>query len=232
VLITSALSNFEPLMQRMVLEVTRSQSERTAPVDSPILQSEARSLLLLLSFRAGQTIDRLVEESRADEETKELKPAYLLRAAGPMFWLALPPPLLMICDRAIQQAILPDGRLIVGAIVLFLLSLLEWPLVCLVSLALDETTGGGEEGNRAFYLYPLIQLPRLLPLAGALVMVLLGVPVLPVLFWIGAIAWSFLLAAGLWEALYDWRGGQLLAGGLVPVTFQLLILLAYLVVLR
>lgn len=232
VLVTSASSNFELLLQRVILEVTRSQSERAMPIESPILQSDARSLLLMMSFRAGTTIDRLVEESRADEETKQLTPARLLRAAGPMLWLALPPALLTFCERAIQQGILPDGRLLVGMIALFLLSLLEWPLVCLVSLALDEMTGGGEEGNRVFYLYPLVQLPRLLPLVAALIMVLLGVPFLPVLLWIGAIGWSFLLAAGLWEALYDWSGGQLLAGGLVPVVFQLLILLAYLVALR
>jgi len=72
----------------------------------------------------------------------------------------------------------------------------------------------------------------LLPLVGALIIVLLGVPLLPVLLWLVAIGWSFLLAAGLWEALYDWRGGLLLAGGLVPVAFQLLILLGYVVVPR
>ncbi len=117
-------------------------------------------------------------------------------------------------------------------LVLFLLSLLEWPLVCLLSVILDEMSGGGEEDNRAFYLYPWTQLPRLLPQVGGLVMILLGIPILPVLFWIGAIGWSFLLAAGLWEALYGWRSGQLLAGGLIPVVFQLLILLAYIIVLR
>jgi hypothetical protein len=232
VLITSAISNFEPLLQRIILEVTRIQSERATLADTPILQSEARSPFLLLSFRPGTTIDRLVEESREDESTKDLKPARLLRAAGPMFFLALMPALLLFADRVIQQGVLPDGRVLVAMIVLVLLGMLEWPLVCLVSEALDEMTGGGEEGQRVFYLYPLIQLPRLLPLAGALVMVLLGVPILPVLLWFGALAWSFLLAAGLWEALYDWRGGQLLAGGLVPVAFQLLILLAYILVPR
>ena len=232
VLITSALSNFEPLLQRVILEVTRNQSEGAAPIESPIFQSEAHSPLLLMSFRAGATIDRLVAESREDESAKELAPRRLLRAAGPMFWLALPPALLLFCDRAIQQGILPNGALLAGMIALFLLSLLEWPLVCLVSLALDEMTGGGEEGNRVFYLYPMVQLPRILPLAGALLMVLLGVPFLPVLLWIVAIGWSFLLAAGLWGALYDWSGGQLLAGGLVPVFFQLLILLAYLITFR
>jgi len=65
-----------------------------------------------------------------------------------------------------------------------------------------------------------------------LVLVLIAVPFLPVLLWLVAIVWSFLLAAALCEELYDWRGGQLFAGGLVPVVFQLLVLLAYLVVSR
>ena len=59
---------------------------------------------------------------------------------------------------------------------------------------------------------------------------LLGVPALPVLLWLAAIGWSFVLAAGLWSALYDWRGSQLLLGGVAPVVFQLLVLLAYLFV--
>src|SRR4029078_4383995 len=125
-----------------------------------------------------------------------------------------------------------NGTIIGGMIVLSLLGMLEWPLVALTLTTLDDMTGGGEEGYRGFYLYPTIQRPRLLPLAGALIMILLGLPFLPVLFWLGAIVWSFLLAAGMCESLYDWRGGQLFAGGLVPVVFQLLILLAYLIVNR
>lgn len=230
VLVTSALSNFELLLQRIVLEVTRNQTERATAGDAPILQSNAQSSLLLLSFRSGATLDQMVETIREDEESKEINTRKLLRAAGPMFWLALPAALLLLFDRAIAQGALPDGRLIIGSIMLFVLGLLEWPLVSLVTVALDDMTGGGEEGNRVFYLYPTIQLPRLLPVTGALLLVLLGVPILPVLLWIAAIVWSFLLAAGLCEALYDWRGGQLLAGGLVPVVFQLLILLAFLIV--
>lgn len=232
VLMTSALSNFEAVLQRIILEVTRSQSGLPVASDRPILQNEAYSPLLMMSFRAGTAIDRLVTASREDEQTKVLVPARLWRAFGPMAWLALPPSLLMFSEHAILQGILPDVRLVIGMFALFLLSLLEWPLVCLATLMLDEMTGGGEEGYRAFYLYPLAQLPRLLPLVGALIMVLLGVPFLPVLFWLGAIVWSFLLAAGIWEGLYNWSGAQLLTGGLVPVVFQLLILLAYLVALR
>jgi hypothetical protein len=232
VLVTSAISNFEQVLQRVVLEVSRFQSERGGPADTPIFQSDARSSLLLLSFRAGLTIDALVAEAREDDTTKLIDTRRMLRAAGTMAWLALPPALLLFFERSIQQGILPNGSIIGGMIVLFLLGLLEWPLTALALQMLDDMTGGGEEGYRGFYLYPVIQLPRLLPLFGALLMVLLGVPFLPVLLWLGAIVWSFLLAAGMAEALYDWRGGQLFAGGLIPVVFQLLILLAYLVVNR
>jgi hypothetical protein len=231
VLVTSALSNFEAVIQRVVLEVTR-QSERTSPDGPPILQSEARSNLLLLSFRSSAALDKLVEEAREDEGTKVLGTRRMLRTAGTMAWLALPPALLLLGDRAIQQGVLPTPTLIGGVIVLFLLAMLEWPLVGLALTTLDDMPGGGEDGNRAFYLYPTIQLPRLLPQIGAVVLVLLAVPILPVLLWLGAIVWSFLLAAAMCEELFDWRGGQLFAGGLIPVVFQLLILLAYLVVSR
>jgi len=231
VLLTSALSNFEQVLQRVVLEVSR-QADPSAPTNTPILQSDTRSDLLLFSFRSSAAIDQLVAESRVDEQDKTLETRRLLGTAGRMAWLALPPALLLLFDRVIQQGILPGPALIVGVIVLFVLGMLEWPLVGLVLTMLDEMTGGGEEGNRAFYLYPTSQLPRLLPQAGALLLVLLGVPILPVLLWLGAIVWSFLLAAALCEELYDWRGGQLFGGGLVPVVFQLLVLLAYLVVSR
>jgi hypothetical protein len=148
-----------------------------------------------------------------------------------MALLALAPALLVFFDHSVAQGLLPDSRLVIAMVVLFVLGLLEWPLVCLGAQTFDEMTGGGEEGNRPFYLYPSVQLPRLLPLGGALVAAILGIPYLPVLLWLGGVFWSFLLAAGLWEALYEWRGTQLLAGGLVPVVFQLLIVLGYLLLL-
>lgn len=86
--------------------------------------------------------------------------------------------------------------------------------------------------TRPFYLYPTIQLPRVLALLGAVLLTLLGVPGLPVLLWFGALVWAFLLAAGLWEELYQWKGTQLIAGGLFPVVFQLLMLIAYLFAVR
>lgn len=232
ILITSALKHFDAIMERIVLEVTRHQSESAAPSTSPIVQSDAASPLLLLTLRAGQTIDGLVEAIRADNDTLNSRPRLMLRAAGPMLVLALPPALLGLFDRAIAQGVLADSRLLIAMVVMFAFALLEWPLICLGALTLDEVVGQGEEGYRPFYLYPLVQLPRLLPLIGALIMVLLGVPYAPVLLWLGAIIWSFLLAAGLWESLFGWHGNRLLFGGLVPVVYQLLVLLAYLLVFR
>src|SRR5262249_39173793 len=159
----------------------RTQTERATSTDIPILQSDARSNLLLLSFRSGTALDKLVEEAREDETSKELNMRRLLRAARPMFWLAPPPSLLPLFDRWRHQGVSTSRRPAVVRLVLFGLSRLEWQWVALALPTLDEMSGGGEEGNRAFYLYPPIHLPRLLPLIGALVVVLLGVPILPVL---------------------------------------------------
>jgi hypothetical protein len=230
VLVTSALANFEPLLQRIILEVMRHPSAPETSGETPIFQSDARSDALLLTFQSSSAIDQLVEEAKTRPESMALAPGAVLRAARPMLLLALFPALMLFCERAFVVGVLPDARLVITALVLFLLSLLEWPLVAIVSIVLDEMSGGGEEGNRAVYLYPLVQLPRALPLLGALIMTLLAAPLLPSLLWLAAIGWSFLLAAGLWGALYDWRGGQLLAGGLAPVVFQLFILIGYLIV--
>lgn len=231
VLLTSAISGFEPLLQRTVLEVTRHQNVQGDIEGSPLFQSEAYSPLLYTSLRGANAIDRQIEDSRETNETTEFKTPLLLRSAGIMFWIALMPALLALADRAIRQAIVPLPFLFVAIAILFVLGMLEWPVVALAASTYDDMSGGGEEGNRPFYLYPATQLPRVIPLAFAIVFTLLGVPVLPILLWLTAIGWSFLLAAGLWSTLYDWRGSQLVVGGLVPVIFQLLLLLAYLFVL-
>ncbi len=61
----------------MVLEISRYQGDQTSAADRPIFQNEARSSFLLLSFRAGATIDQLVAELREDEESKALRPGRL-----------------------------------------------------------------------------------------------------------------------------------------------------------
>ncbi len=230
VLLTSAISGYEPLLQRVVQEVARHQNVQGDLDESPLFQSDAASPLLFGSLRAATSIDQQVEAARETADTERFSTPLLLRAAGPMAWLALFPALLLLADRTLAQGVLPTPFLLIVAVLVFLLGMLEWPVMALAASTFDEMSGDGEDGNRPFYLYPPTQLPRVIPLAGALMFTLLGVPALPVLLWLAAIGWSFVLAAGLWSALYDWRGSQLLLGGVVPVVFQLLVLLAYLFV--
>ncbi len=233
ILVTSALSNFQPLIQRVLLEVTSAQAQRQQqPDEPPLLQQESPSWMLLLAFKAGVALDQLVALFRDDAVSRTVQTPALLRAAGPMLWLALPPVLLLLIEKVLLGGTPPSLGITFQALLLWLIGMLEWPLVCLLAMVLDDTTGGGEEGYRAFYIYPRSQLPRLFALLAALLLVLAGVPLLPLLVWLGAIVWSFLLAAGLWEALYGWKGSQALLGGLIPVVWQMLVLLVYLLVQR
>ncbi len=229
ILITSAISNADALLQRIVLEAMRyhqaTGDARTAP-----FQSDARSDLLLLSIQSSAAINRLVEESRNDPDTQRFAIERFVRVLPPALGLAAFPALMLFADRSLVQHILPDGRLAGAIIVMLLLALLEWPLVSLAAIAFDEMSGGGEDGLHPLYLYPPVQQPRLFLMLAALIVLLLGAQSLAALLWLGAIGWSFWLAAGLWSALYDWRGGQLIGGGLIPVVFQLILLIGYLVV--
>jgi hypothetical protein len=229
VLITSAISNSEALLQRIVLEAMRRHQE-TGNAQTTPFQSDACSHLLLLSVQSSAAITRLVEALRHDPDTQRITPGRLLRTLPPALGLAAFPALILFADRSLVQHIIPDGRLIGAIFVLLSLALLEWPLVSLAAIALDDMSGGGEEGARPWRLYPQVQQPRMFLMLAALIVLLLGAQPLAVLLWLGAIGWSFWLAAGLWSALYDWRGGPLIGGGLIPVVFQLILLIGYLVV--
>lgn len=229
VLITSAISNSDALLQRIALEAMRCH-QAIGDSQTPPFQSDARSDLLLLSVQSSAAAARLVEEARDDPDTHRFAPGQLRRVLPPALGLAAFPALMLFADRAFVQHLIPDGRLVGAIIVMLLLALLEWPLVSLAAIALDEMSGGGEEGMRPLYLYPQVQQPRLFLMLAALIVLLLGAQPLAALLWLGAIGWSFWLAAGLWSALYDWRGGQLIGGGLIPVVFQLILLIGYLVV--
>jgi hypothetical protein len=226
-LVTSAISHFQPLLTHALHRIAPLEQEG-AP---PILQQESRSWLLWLSLQRRPALDALVAETRDDPATKGFSLPPLLAAARPMAGVALLPALLLVVSGLLGDQP-PTFGLIGGALALWIFGMLEWPLVALVSVLLDEQTGGGEEGYRALAAYPRSQLPRALPLLAAVIMQIVGLPVLPVLAWVGAIAWAFWLAAGLFEALYEWRGSQAVLGGLLPVIWQLLLLIGFLAAVR
>lgn len=240
VIVTSALSNFESVMQRVLLEITNLQTirEREAvargkalETEAPLLQQEARSWLLSLAFKPRATVNQLVDQFRDEVSTKVLLPDALRRAAVPMAWIALLPALFVLV-HSLLRGTPPGFGMILGMLLLWFIGMLEWPLICLLSLVLDDATGGGEEGYRIFYIYPRVQLPRLLPLIVTLVLLALGLAVLPLLTWVAAIVLSALLAALLWDKLYGWKSSQFVLGGVIVALWQLLLLIAYLLVQR
>lgn len=231
VLVTSALSCFEELLSKIVIAVMKVDPVK-GPLqdDRPIFQSKARSDLLVGLLNSGHAVELFVDEAREQDESKQLSVRRLFGPARTMAVLALMPALILFADRALMQGILPDTRLLLAMLTLFFVSMLEWPLVAVASAVLDESTGGGEEGNRVWYLYPRSQMPRIIAMLAVLALTLLAIPIAPILVWMAAMAWIFVLAAALWSALYDWVGMQLLSGGLIPVAFQVLIVIAFLLI--
>jgi hypothetical protein len=227
ILITSAITHFQPLVAHALNRIAPMEREG-AP---PILRQDAYSRLLWLSFQRRPALDALVTDARADEATKTVSARRLLAAARPMAAVALMPVLLLLAAELISDRP-PSLGLIGAALGLWIFGMLEWPLVALLSVALDENTGGGEEDYRALGLYPVSQLPRVLPLLAAVLLQIVGVPLLPALAWLGAIALAFWLASGLFETLYGWRGSQSVLGGLLPVIWQLLLLIGFLFATR
>lgn len=228
VLITSAISNFQGLLSYAI--------ERLSPIEQqsnkPILRQEAHSWLFWLALGPKAASQTMVEEARADQATRQPALNRLAPLGLPMLALAALPALMLFFNELLHRESPPGLGVLGGALLMLALGLFEWPLVAVLSVVLDENTGGGEENYRALYLYPLAQLPRLLPMLGALVFHIIGVPLLPMLLWLSAIVWAFWLTRSLFEALYGWSDSQSLLGGLMPVAYQLIVLLFFLLAIR
>ena len=227
VLITSHISNFQPMLEHAITHISPFEQEG----GTPILRQDARSSLLWMAFGGSAARDEAVASARDNAETRGISVAGMLPAARTMASVAMLPALLLAIGGLMADRT-PSLGLLFGTLALWLFGMLEWPLVGLTSMLLDDKTGGGEEGYRAFHLYPASQFPRILPLTAALIFQVIGTPVLPTLAWIGAIAWAFWLGRSLWESLYEWRGSQAILGGLLPVIWQLLLLSGYLIAIR
>lgn len=213
--------NFEPLMQRVALEVTR---QPVGEDDGPRLRDDAPGWLIMLMTQPAEAIDQLVRLEQEREEGSGLNWPRLLRLLPTMLWVAVMPALVFLSYRMLFR-----GALGPQAVPLLMFALIwgvaEWPLISLIAKALDDMLGSGTKEYSGLFIYPIIQLPRLLPLAGALVLILLGFPLLAWVVWVVGIIWSAILTAGLWEALYGWRGSVLIAGAAPGVLAQLLTLL-------
>ncbi len=225
-LIWPMLSQFEPLMQRMALELTRRQ----APDQPMKLRDDAPGWLLMLAVRPAEALDRLVGVYERERDLpQDLELPAVLRAGLQMLWVTAAPAILLLLYWMMYK-----GQLLVLQVPLMLIlaiiwGITEWPLASFLSSSIDQIVGVGNKGYQGLYLYPTAQLPRVLPLVLAVLLTLMGFPTLAMIAWGAGIAWSGLLTAGLWEALYGWRGPVLLAGSIMTVFFQILTLIGVLV---
>lgn len=226
VLIWPMARGFETLMQRIALELSRQG--RPGEDAGPRLRDDAPGWLILLALRPAEALDRLVEaEHNAHIELdgpQALDRARLIQALVPMISLAVGPILLLLGHWVLFRGLVFSFQ-IPGVLLFGLLwGLAEWPLASMIAASLDQIVGGGTKGHAGLYLYPISQLPRLLPVILGLLLLLLGFPNLALVAMLGAIVWSAVLTAGLWEALYGWHGWPLVAGSAMTVCFQLLTL--------
>ncbi len=225
-LIWPMIRNFEPLMQRVALELTRRQQP-----DQPLkLRDDAPGWLLMLAARPALALDRLVQSYEQEIDAPqglEIRPA--LQAAGRMLWIAAGPALLLLIHWMMYQGIVVSAQVPLMLLLALIWGVTEWPLASFMASSLDQVVGAGNKGYQGLYMYPTAQLPRLLPLGIAVLLTMMGFPTFALVAWAFGIAWSGLLAAGLWEALYGWRGLPLLAGSFMTIFFQILTLVGVIV---
>lgn len=225
-LIWPMIRNFEPLMQRVALELTRRQRP-----DQPLkLRDDAPGWLLMLAARPALALDRLVQ--RYEQETDvpqglDIRPT--LHAASRMLWIAAGPALLLLIYWMMYKGIVVSAQVPLMLVLALIWGITEWPLASFMASSLDQVVGAGNKGYQGLYMYPTAQLPRLLPLGIAVLLTMMGFPTLALVAWAAGIAWSGLLVAGLWEALYGWRGLPLLGGSFMTIFFQILTLVGVII---
>lgn len=225
-LIWPMISSFEPVMQRVALELTRRQQ----PDQPPRLRDDAPGWLLMLVARPAEALDRLVQGYEAEVDApRDLDLRQILQAGLRMLWVAAGPAAVLLISWMMYKGIVLSLQVPLVLLLLLLWGLAEWPLAALLASSLDQMIGTGTKGHQGLYLYPLAQLTRLLPFGVAIVLLLMGFPSLSLLAWLAGIAWSGLLTAGLWEALYGWHGLPLLGASLITVFYQILTLIGVLV---
>lgn len=217
---------FETLMQRIALELSRQGNADEAT--GPRLRDDAPGWLLLLALKPAQALDRLVVVDEAtDEEAApdRIDRARAMRGMLPMLSLAAGPTLVLLAHWVLFRGMVFSFQIPATLLVGLIWGLAEWPLASMVAQSVDQMVGTGTKGYTGLYLYPTAQLPRLLPICLAMLLMLLGFSNLALVALALSIAWSCILTAGLWEALYGWHGVPLAAGAATTVGFQLLTLL-------
>jgi len=144
-----------------------------------------------------------------------------------MALVALPLGLMFALPALIDGNRWPNLGIIIGGFGFWMAGVLEWPLIVLISFLIQGNFTEEQEQAHIFTLYPLIQLPRLLPMLLALIGLLVNLPGLAVICWFVALAIAYWVTAALWVEVYEWDGAQAIIGGLLPVIWHFLVMTGF-----
>ncbi|MDW8403466.1 hypothetical protein [Chloroflexus sp.] len=175
----------------------------------------------------GQPVATIVAMRAELNASGASTPSLLWTAGRAMAVVALPLGLMFAIPGLLDGDRWPHLGIILGGLGFWLAGLLEWPLVVLVSIIIHGNFDSDEEQARIFAFYPLVQMPRLLPLLLALISLIVNLPWLAAIFWLAALTIAYWVTAALWVEVYEWDGTQVILGGLLPVIWQLFVMVAF-----
>ncbi len=153
--------------------------------------------------------------------------ALLWQAGRAMMLTAAPLGLMFALPLLIDGDRWPSLTMALSGLGFWLAGLIEWPLVVLIALILHGSLDSEHEQIRTFAFYPLVQRSRLLPMILALISLIGNLPWLAVICWLIALALAYWATAALWVELYEWDGAQAVLGGLLPVFWQMLVMVGF-----
>ncbi len=151
----------------------------------------------------------------------------LFAAIRAMTLVALPLGLMFTLPALTDGDYWPNPGIIIGGIGFWMAGMLEWPLIVLISFLIQGNVTEEQEQAHIFTLYPLVQLPRLLPMLLALISLLVNLPWLAAICWFAALAVAYWVTAALWVEVYEWDGAQAIVGGLLPVIWHFFVMTGF-----
>jgi hypothetical protein len=151
----------------------------------------------------------------------------LFAAIRAMTLVALPLGLMFTLPALTDGDYWPNPGIIIGGIGFWMAGMLEWPLLVLISFLIQGNVTEEQEQAHIFTLYPLVQLPRLLPMLLALISLLVKLPWLAAICWFAALAVAYWVTAALWVEVYEWDGAQAIVGGLLPVIWHFFVMTGF-----
>jgi len=185
ILFTSAIRDFEPLVDRLRQEVALAAPQA-------VLDDQLFSLPARLVFEPAPTLDGLVSQSR-DEDWA---PANLAQPARAMAAVTAGLLLIQILVLVLKGGAWWKPVALVG------LGAVEWAAGALYFYALGAFLPGEVELYQGARLYPFAQIPRALLALPMAMLVAAGLPFLASMVGLAAIVWAVILTAVLVQQVY------------------------------